>query len=76
MSKMRREEAGKFILAKAEYENHIKLEASWTKGGRERVIPIMNETQRELLNEIRNYAPRTSLVPSHLSFKQYISHRK
>lgn len=73
---LRREEAGKFILGKAEYEDHIKLEASWTKGGRERIIPITNETQRELLNEIRNYAPQNSLVPSHLSFKQYISHRK
>lgn len=73
---LRREEAGKFILAKAEYENYIKLLPSWTKGGRERIIPITNEAQRELLNEIRNYAPKRSLIPSHLNFKQYISHRK
>jgi len=73
---LRREEAGKFILSEAEYEGYIKLLASWTKGGRERIIPITNETQRELLNEIRNYAPKRSLIPCHLSFKQYISHRK
>lgn len=73
---LRREEAAKFNIAKAEYEKHIKLSASWTKGGRERTIPIIKESQRELLNEIREYAPKSSLIPTHMSFEQYISHRK
>ena len=73
---LRREESAKFNIAKAEYETHIKLIKSWTKGGRERVIPILNEKQRELLNEIREYAPNRSLVPAHMSYAHYLSHRR
>jgi len=73
---LRREESAKFNISKAEYETHIKLIRSWTKGGRERVVPIQNETQRELLNEVREYAPNSSLVPAHMNYAQYLSHRK
>lgn len=73
---LRREEAAKFNISKAEYENHIKLMPSWTKGGRERTIPITNEEQRVLLNEVRNYAPSASLIPSHMSYAQYLSHQR
>ena len=73
---LRREESAKFNISKAEYETHIKLIRSWTKGGRERIVPITTEAQRELLNEIRQYAPSSSLVPAHMSYAQYLSHRK
>ena len=73
---LRREESAKFNIAKAEYETHIKLIRSWTKGGRERIVPITNERQRELLNEIRQYAPNASLVPAHMNYAHYLSHRK
>lgn len=73
---LRREESAKFTISKAEYETHIKLIRSWTKGGRERIVPIIKETQRELLNEIREYASNSSLVPAHMSYAQYLSHRK
>jgi len=73
---LRREESAKFNISKAEYETHIKLFRSWTKGGRERIVPIRTEAQRELLNEIRQYAPNASLVPAHMSYAQYLSHRK
>ena len=39
-------------------------------------MPITTEAQRELLNEIRQYAPSSSLVPAHMSYAQYLSHRK
>ena len=73
---LRREEAAKFILSKAQYKNHIKLKSSWTKGGRERIISIINENQRKLLNEIQEFAPNQSLIPSHMNYGQYISHHK
>lgn len=73
---LRREESAKFNISKAEYETHIKLIRSWTKGGRERTVEIRNETQRELLNEIREYASNASLVPAHMNYAQYLSHRK
>jgi len=73
---LRREEAAKFNVSKAEYKDHINLLPSWTKGGRARIIPIVNEAQRELLNEIRDYAPNRSLIPAHQSYRQYLSHRK
>ena len=72
---LRREEAAKFTLSKAEYEDHVKLVASWTKGGRARSIPILNDRQRALLEEIRAYAPQRSLIPSRMNYDQYLSHR-
>ena len=73
---LRREESAKFNISKGEYKTYIKLIGSWTKGGRERKVLIRNESQRELLNEIRGYAPNSSLVPAHLNYGQYLSHRK
>jgi len=38
---LRREEAIKFQPAYADKRDHIQLKGSWTKGGRERTIPIL-----------------------------------
>jgi integrase len=43
--------------------DHIKLKASWTKGGRERTVPIRNDEQRRLLEEIRALAKGGALIP-------------
>lgn len=65
---LRREEAIKFIPEYADQGNHIRLKATWCKGGRERTIPIRNEEQREVLNRARLLAGRGSLIPSHLMY--------
>lgn len=65
---LRREEAIKFIPEYADQGNHIRLKATWCKGGRERTIPIRNDEQREVLNRARLLAGRGSLIPSHLMY--------
>ncbi|MEZ8303363.1 phage integrase N-terminal domain-containing protein [Vibrio splendidus] len=65
---LRREEAIKFIPEYADQGNHIRLKATWCKGGRERTIPIRNEEQREVLNRARLLAGLGSLIPSHLMY--------
>jgi len=73
---LRREGAAKFTYGQAVYKNCIKLKPSWTKGGRARTMPITKESQKKLLNEIKKYAPHSSLIPAHMNFDQYLSHRK
>lgn len=73
---LRREASSKFIYSKTYKENHIHLKSAWTKGGHERSIPIVNQRQRELLAEIKKYAPNKSLIPPQMSFGKYLSHRR
>ena len=73
---LRREEAAKFNYAKAEVKDHIRLLASWTKGGKERTVPILTKEQKTLLKEIKDYAPKSSLIPEHMNFARYLWHRK
>lgn len=67
---LRREEAIKFIPEHADQGNHIRLKATWCKGGRERTIPIRNDEQRDVLKRARLLAERGSLIPSHLMYVQ------
>jgi integrase len=55
---LRREEAIKFIPSFADRGDHLVLKASWTKGGRERTIPIRTEAQRDVRNRARRLAGR------------------
>ncbi|MEW8411416.1 MAG: integrase domain-containing protein, partial [Candidatus Thiodiazotropha sp.] len=48
--------------------DHLALKSSWTKGGRERVIPIRTEGQREVLDRARRLAGRGSLIPSNRNY--------
>jgi len=61
---LRREEAMKFQPSFADRGDHLVLKASWTKGGRERVIPVRTEAQRDVLNRARRLAGFGSLIPS------------
>ena len=65
---LRREEAIKFQPAFADRGDHLVLKASWTKGGRERVIPIRTEVQRDVLNRARRLAGLGSLIPSNRNY--------
>ena len=60
---LRREEAIKFSPNYAIKGDHIKLKASWTKGGRARTVPIRNDAQRQLLENVRTLAKGGALIP-------------
>lgn len=60
---LRREEAIKFRPNCAINDDHIKLKASWTKGGRARTVPIRNDEQRQLLEEVKMLAKGGALIP-------------
>lgn len=65
---LRREEAIKFQPSFADQGDLLVLKASWTKGGKERVIPIRTEAQRDVLNRARRLAGFGSLIPSNRNY--------
>lgn len=72
---LRREEAIKFQPEYADKVDRIELKSSWTKGGRAREIPVLNERQRSLLNRIHEHCQKTgskSLIPINKSYKQQL----
>lgn len=72
---LRREEAMKIQPHIADKGDKLVLKDSWCKGGRAREIPIRNEAQRELLNEVKAFVKEhgdKSLIPSDLSYKQHL----
>ena len=62
----------KFQPGFADRGDHLVLKASWTKGGRERTIPICTEAQREVLNRARRLAGLGSLIPSNRNYKRHV----
>src|SRR6266702_7187025 len=66
---LRREESIKIIPAWADRGGWLVLKDSWTKGGREREIPIRTEEQRELIEQAKALAKGKSLVAPH--YKTY-----
>ena len=69
---LRREESIKFSPSYAIQDDHIRLKASWTKGGRERTIPITNNEQRRLLEHVKEYAEGGSLISPALNYVQQL----
>jgi len=69
---LRREEAIKFNVFYANKGDAIQLKGSWTKGGKERSMPLRTEEQKKLLNEIAQQVGNKSLIPSDKSFKQQL----
>jgi integrase len=69
---LRREESIKFQPAYADRGDHIALKGSWTKGGRERTVPITTGAQRQALEQAHRLAGQGSLIPAH---KTYIQQR-
>ncbi len=67
---LRREEAMKIQPMVADQGDHLRLKGSWTKGGRERILPIRTEQQREVLNRARRLAGRGSLIPGNRNYVQ------
>jgi site-specific recombinase XerC len=65
---LRREEAIKLRPNYAIKDDHIKLKASWTKGGRARTVPIRTDEQRRLLDDVRKLARGGALIPSNKNY--------
>ena len=69
---LRREEAIKFSPSYADRGDHITLKSSWTKGGRERVVPVRTDEQRDLLNRARLLVGKGSLISSDRNYVQQL----
>jgi len=69
---LRREESMKIRPGWADQGNALVLQASWTKGGRERELPIRTEAQRALLNEAKKLAAGGSLIPQGWTYKKQL----
>jgi site-specific recombinase XerC len=61
---LRRGESIKIRPEWADRGDRLVLKDTWTKGGREREIPIRNEEQRWVLDEAKRFAGRGSLIPA------------
>jgi integrase len=69
---LRREEAIKFQPSYADRGDRIILKPSWTKGGKERSVPIRPEAQRDVLDRSRKLAGLGSLIPSNRNYVQHM----
>jgi integrase len=49
---------------------------SWTKGGREREIPIVTAEQRALLDEAKRFAGSGSLIPKGMNYRAQLNRFK
>lgn len=67
---LRREEAIKIRPKLADQGHVLWLKPSWTKGGRERVIPIRNQQQRNAINQAKVLVGAGSLIPADKTYKQ------
>ena len=70
---LRREESIKFNPSYAMQADHIKLKSSWTKGGRARTVPIRNDEQRQLLQEVKALAKGGSLISAQFKYVQQLN---
>ena len=69
---LRREESIKFRPVTADRGDTLWLKPSWTKGGRERSVPIRTQAQRDVLDRARELAGKGSLIPSHKTYVQQL----
>lgn len=70
---LRREEAIKFQPDFADKGTFIFLKGSWTKGGKERTIPIVNEDQRNILDQVkRSVGKGGALIPPNKNYIQQL----
>ncbi len=69
---LRREEAIKFTPSFADRGDRITLKSSWTKGGRERDVPVRTDEQRAVLHRARLLTGSGSLIPSERTYVQQL----
>lgn len=68
---LRFEETLKLKPKIADQQTTLNLQASWTKGGRARVVPIRTKAQRHVLNQLAKVVGSGSLIPAHKSYIQF-----
>lgn len=73
---LRREESIKLRPTWADRGDVLHLKASWTKGGKERDIPIRTMAQRELLQEAKELAGAGSLIQVEMSYRVQLNRFK
>jgi site-specific recombinase XerC len=73
---LRREESIKVRPGWADRGDALHLKASWTKGGREREVPITNDLQRQVLNDAKALAQAGSLIPTQMSYRDQLNRFK
>ncbi len=73
---LRLEESIKIRPEWADRGDRLALKDSWTKGGRAREIPILNERQRAVLEEAKQFAGKGSLIPADKSYKEQMNRFK
>jgi hypothetical protein len=69
---LRREEAIKFMPGYADQGDHIRLKASWTKGGKAREVPVLIQEQRAVLDRAQRLVGSGSLIPSQKTYIQQL----
>ena len=67
---LRREEAIKFSPSWADRGDRIVVKASTAKGGRARDVPILQDSQRKLLEEARRLARGGAMIPRHRNYAE------
>ncbi len=67
---LRREESIKFTPSYADQGGYIRLKGSWTKGGRPRVVPILTQQQRDVLDRVRKLVGNGALIPPDKNYAQ------
>ncbi|MEE9327453.1 MAG: phage integrase N-terminal domain-containing protein [Cocleimonas sp.] len=70
---LRREESIKFIAAFADKGKSISLKDTWCKGKRAREIPIITDSQRKLIDEIKRFTGDKSLIPQDKMYKHQLN---
>ncbi len=69
---LRREEAIKIFPSHADKSDHIVLKGSWTKGGKERVVPIITAHQRAVLDSVKELVGKGALIPPNKNYIQQL----
>lgn len=69
---LRREEAIKFRPGYADQGDHVRLKASWTKGGKARLVPVQNQEQRDVLDRAHRLVGSGSLIPPQKNYIQQL----
>ena len=67
---LRREEAIKFSPGVADRGDRICLKASWTKGGKARVVPVRTQAQRDLLDRVHELVGSGALIPPQRNYRE------
>ena len=69
---LRREEAIKFSPGFADRGDHLTLKSTWTKGGKERDVPVRTDEQREVLKRAHQLAVNGSLISGDRNYIQQL----